>query len=96
MFHAAKAILALKGINTKSHRGLISKFGLEFVNKGYADGLLGKHLSIVEERRESADYDILKDFTEEEASESLEKAQNFVKKITDIIEKIKAGDVRLD
>ena len=31
MFHAAKALLALRGIHPKTHAGVVSQFGLQFV-----------------------------------------------------------------
>ncbi len=58
MYHAAMAVLFLKGIKTKTHKGLIMKFGLEFVSKGYVDDMLGKAFSTAREEREYADYNI--------------------------------------
>ena len=34
MFHAAKALLALRGIHPKTHAGVVSQFGLQFVTEG--------------------------------------------------------------
>ena len=34
MFHAAKALLALRGIYPKTHAGVVSQFGLQFVTEG--------------------------------------------------------------
>lgn len=34
MFHAAKALLALKKIYPKTHGGMVSQFGLQFVTEG--------------------------------------------------------------
>ena len=35
MFHAAKALLALRGIYPKTHAGVVSQFGLQFVTETY-------------------------------------------------------------
>jgi len=37
MFYSAKALLSLKEIYPKAHKGVITKFGLEFVKKGFVD-----------------------------------------------------------
>jgi len=45
MFHAAKALLALRGIFPKTHAGLVSQFGLQFVNEGLIEELLCEEFS---------------------------------------------------
>ncbi len=52
MFFAAKAMLLRKNIVTKTHRGLISAFGSEYVQKNIVDAEYGRILSIAEELRE--------------------------------------------
>jgi len=37
MFYASKALLSLKKIYPKTHRGVISEFGLKFVNEGFIE-----------------------------------------------------------
>ncbi len=56
MFWAAKALLLLKGLYVKTHKGLITRLGLDFVKKGFIEKTYGKALSIAKEDRESADY----------------------------------------
>ena len=42
MFFAAKALLLAKNISAKTHRGLIRKFGLEFVNRNLIEECYGR------------------------------------------------------
>jgi len=49
MYFAAKALLLKRDITVKIHKGLLSKFGLEYY---------GRALRIAEELREEADYSI--------------------------------------
>lgn len=88
MFHAAKAVLLLKGVKPRTHVGVIKEFGLEFVSEGYVDELLGKSFSAARENREFADYDIHVKITEEEAKETLNNAKSFVEVVERLIEKL--------
>ncbi len=47
MFYASKALLSVKGIYPKTHKGVVSEFGLRFVNEGYIKEIYGKILSKV-------------------------------------------------
>ena len=42
MFYASKALLSLRRIYPKTHRGVVSELGLKFVNEGYIEELYGK------------------------------------------------------
>lgn len=42
MYFAAKALLLKKDITVKTHKGLLSKFGLEFVNEGVVEEYYGR------------------------------------------------------
>jgi len=75
MYFVAKALLLKKNISVKTHRGLISKFGLELVDKGFVERHYGRALRIAEELREEADYTISRDISKEEAESMLEDAE---------------------
>ena len=45
MFHAAKALLALKNIAPKKHSGVLRMLGLEFVNKGIWKANTSTHMA---------------------------------------------------
>jgi uncharacterized protein (UPF0332 family) len=85
MFHAAKAVLLLKGIKPKTHKGLITKFGLEFVNKGYVDKMLGQAFSTAREDREYADYDVHVKISAEEAEITIDDAEKFIDSVKEVL-----------
>jgi len=88
MYFAARAILLTKDIVPKTHRGLISKFGLEFIDDGFIEKTYGKALNVAKEDREEADYSIICEITEEEAKSVITDADAFLKRINEAIEKI--------
>jgi uncharacterized protein (UPF0332 family) len=90
MYYSAKAILTLKGKYPRTHRGVISQFGLEFVKSGDIEYYYAKAFATAEERRERADYDIFYNPTKEEAEEIIEDAEKFLNRIKKAIETIKA------
>jgi uncharacterized protein (UPF0332 family) len=49
MFYAAKALLSIKDIHPKTHIGVVSKLGLEFVNKGFVEEIYGKIIAKADE-----------------------------------------------
>ena len=61
MFYAAKALLSVKEIYPKAHKGVISKFGLEFVKKGFIEDTYGRALNHAKDRKEVAEYDVEKE-----------------------------------
>jgi uncharacterized protein (UPF0332 family) len=78
MFHAATAVLAVKGIKRSSHRGILSAFGEYLVKQG----LIKKsyHQSLLEafELRQQTDYDPIANVDMSQAREVLDNAINFV------------------
>ena len=85
MFYAARALLSLKEIYPKAHKGVIAKFGLEFVKKGFVEDVYGRALTHAKDRREVADYDIEKDITKEDAESIVEDAEKFLQRIKEAI-----------
>jgi uncharacterized protein (UPF0332 family) len=86
MFHAAKALLALRGLFSKTHAGVVSQFGLQFVNEGLIEDWYAKSLTKAQTKREKADYDIFYEPSNEEAESVLEDAEKFLQRIKDAIE----------
>lgn len=85
MFHATQALLILKEIYPKSHKGVIQKFGEEFVKSGLLENKLGYILSQAETMRLKADYDVGVKITKKECEEILDNCEFFIKKIKDTI-----------
>jgi uncharacterized protein (UPF0332 family) len=78
MFFAAKALLFEKNIHPKTHRGLISQFGLEFVKKNEFKKELFDLLARAQEDREEADYGLFSNIDQNEAKIIIEGAESFL------------------
>lgn len=89
MFHAAKALLTLKSIYPRTHAGVVSQFGLQFVNKGLIEELYAKSLAKAETTREKADYDIYYEPSKEEAESIIEDAEKFLERMKRALEELK-------
>jgi uncharacterized protein (UPF0332 family) len=70
MHFAARALLLTKDITPKTHKGLIAKFGLEFIDQGFIERVYGMALNVAKEDREEADYSIICGISTEEAEAS--------------------------
>jgi len=88
MYFAAKALLLKRDITVKTHKGLLSKFGLEFVDEGVVEKYYGRALRIAEELREEADYSISRDISKEEAEAIVKDAEKFLVRIKEAIKEI--------
>jgi len=89
MFHATQALLILKRIYPKSHKGVIQKFGEEFVKPGIIEKKIGEMLAQAETMRLKADYEVGLDVSREECELILTNCEIFLEKIREIIEKLK-------
>jgi len=89
MFHASQALLLVKEIYPKSHKGVIQKFGEEFVKSGILEKKMGHILAQAETMRLKADYDVGVKITEEECKEILDNCDFFISKVKEIIKEIK-------
>lgn len=78
MFHATSILLMLKGIEPRSHSGLVQMFGLHLVKTGEIDKKFGKMLAQIRELREDSDYEVLFEASKEEAELSLQNAEEFL------------------
>lgn len=80
IYHAAKALLLLKGINPKTHEGVERMFGLYYIKTGEFDIKIGKALGRLMKMREEADYYPEIPFTEDEAVLATEMAGDFLER----------------
>lgn len=85
MFFAAKAVLSEKDIYPRTHRGLISQFGLELVKKGKFKKDLFDLLTRAQEDREEADYGLLPELDKKEAKFIIDGAEIFLEECKSII-----------
>jgi uncharacterized protein len=88
MFFATSALFLAKDIQVKTHRGLIARFGQEFVEKGLIERHFGQILRIAEELRSEADYSIMREISAEEARITIQDAENFLRRAREVIAEI--------
>ena len=87
VFHSARAALKIKGIETVSHKGLISQFALHLVKAGEVEEEHGDILRQIKEDRETGDYEPLVTFGSEEATQLVGSAGRFLTRLREWIEK---------
>jgi len=81
MFNAARALLAMKELDSKKHSGVISLFNQHFVKTGIIDRMAGRDLNKARVRRESSDYADFYLVSKEDSFNQLEMAKRFIKTI---------------
>ncbi len=86
VYHAAKALLLLKGISPQSHEGIERMFGLYYVKTGEVEVAQGKIIGRLMKLREEADYYPEASFSSEESLDALEKAEAFVRGAAKFVE----------
>lgn len=79
MFFVTKALLSKKDSYPRTHRCLISQFGLLFVKKGEFKKELFDMLTRAQEDREEADYGLFLELDKEEALIIIKGAELFLK-----------------
>jgi uncharacterized protein (UPF0332 family) len=89
MFSSAKALLFLKNITPKTHSGLMSSFGKEFVKTGQFDKYLFKRFIRSQKKREEADYEDVDFISKKIAKNIIDLAETFVVEYINLLEKIK-------
>jgi uncharacterized protein (UPF0332 family) len=85
MYFSTVALLLTRNIRVKTHKGLIARFGQEFVDTGIIERYYGRALRIAEELRSEADYSISREILEEEACEIIEDAEKFLARLKEAI-----------
>lgn len=78
MYHAAAAVLSTRGIDPRTHQGLLTMFGEHFIKSGLIDKRFLKMLRRVKEVRENGDYGIAFKPTVEETEETIAVSKEFV------------------
>lgn len=81
MVFAAMDLLTLKGVKTKTHGGLISQFGEEFVLTGEFSREKVKYFSQAETLRNKVDYDAFNGVTEKIAHKKMRQTEEFLEEI---------------
>lgn len=78
MFTSARAILALKKVDSSKHSGVISLFNQHIVKGGLFPKEISKFLPKAKDLREHADYGDFVEITEDDAQIQIRRAMQFV------------------
>jgi len=81
MFHAAKAALYVHDTAAQSHAAVRRLFGLKLIKSCELDSEYAGYLGKTADERLAADYDVEVTFTEKQAREESQRAQQFVRRI---------------
>lgn len=87
IFQAARALLALEGLESRKHSGVVSLFNRHFVKTGRVDKRLGVILKDAKRSREMADYTELAEFPREDAEGQIADAEVFIREVESLISK---------
>ncbi|MBI4987899.1 MAG: HEPN domain-containing protein [Rhodocyclales bacterium] len=85
-YHAAVALLAAHGIETASHDGVQTQFGLHFVKTGALDKNAGKYLGNLYHARLTADYKGYVDLDRSDYEEAARQARQVVEAVSGFLD----------
>ena len=86
VYHAAKAVLLLKGIVPQSHEGVERMFSLYYVKTKEMSVDMGKIIGRLMKLREEADYYPEATFSFDDSSDAIEKAEAFINEVKKFFE----------
>ena len=81
VFDAMRAVNALDGFDSSKHSGVIAYFNQHFLKTGKLDPSLSAIIKQASSLREKSDYEDFYRSTREEAEDTLEQAQRFIKAV---------------
>ena len=85
LFYMSSALLIDKGIEVKSHAGVISKIGQFFVVPGLLSSEDARLISFLQNMRHQGDYDDFLDWTESDVKPLFEPTKELLDKIRDLL-----------
>lgn len=86
IYHAAKALLLIKGIEPKTHEGIERMFSLYYLKTKEFDLTVGKTIGRLMKMREEADYYPEVPLTEDESDGAIKMAKAFVETAKKLID----------
>ncbi len=84
-FHAASALLIANGLETKTHNGVRTVLGREFVQTGKLSPELGRFYTKMYNKRQDGDYDSFIFFEDKDVEEVVPYVKQFVEEIERIV-----------
>ena len=89
IMHAAKAALGFRGVSVSSrrstHRAVMSQFGQHLVSPGYIETTWSDEIKQVYGERIRADYGVLENFEETDASYACDRANAFLNRVQTLV-----------
>jgi len=86
LFYMSNALLVDKGMFAKTHAGIIAKINEHFVKSGLLTREEGRTISILQNMRNSGDYDDRFEWTEEDVTPFFEKTRRLLDKLKSLID----------
>ena len=87
VFHYARALLLMEGLESRTHSGVVHLVNLHFVRTTKLSPELGKILGDLQRDRERAEYDAASVFTVDMADEAVQHAHTFASAACDLLRK---------
>ncbi|MBI5235242.1 MAG: HEPN domain-containing protein [Deltaproteobacteria bacterium] len=85
VFTSARAVLAIQGVDSKRHSGVIALFNEHYIKTGLLSKDVYRIISGAKAKRERAEYEDYVEFSRFEAEDQLVKAKEFVRHIEDAL-----------
>lgn len=87
MFYAASALLLNKGLNAKTHNGMISLLSQKFVKESLLTKEDGMFISRLQMMRHTGDYDDFSEWTEEDVASKIPRTEQLLARFRELISK---------
>ena len=88
MYHATQALLSLKDLNTRTHKGIIQMFGQHFIKTNLFPVELARALSDAYDMRRLSDYEETVFLSSEQSEIVLNSARSFIEQAVQYCEKL--------
>lgn len=87
MFHATRALLTIKKVDSKKHSGLIRMFNISFINNGDIPKEYFKYLSSAFNTRMQSDYHDFFIASKQDSEEQIQDAEKFLEMVKNYLSK---------
>ena len=85
MYYATQALLALKGVNSRTHKGILQQFSYHFIKTQILPPELAKYLKAAFDLRQLSDYDETCEIDMEQCQIILKQARSFCSRAREIM-----------
>ena len=85
MYYSTQALLALKGVISRTHKGILQQFSYHFIKTQILPSELAKYLKTVFDLRQLSDYDETCEIDMEQCQIILQQARSFYSRAKEIM-----------